>query len=87
MLVTTIFNFLISFLTSVYFLCLLAFVLVIFTSAYIYFTRNFGKLEKKFGVKGLKPVPFFGTEKDFMFQTKNHNDLVVDRYKEFDGEK
>jgi hypothetical protein len=87
MLLATIFNFLISFLTSVYFLSLVVFVLIIFVSVYIYFTRNFGKFEKKYGVKGLKPIPFFGTEKDFLFGTKHSNDLVVDRYKQFEGEK
>ena len=87
MLFETVFNFLFSFLTSIYFLSLVVFVVLIFVCAYIYFTRNFGKWEKKYGVKGLKPVPFFGTEKDLLLGTKNINNFVVDRYKEFDGEK
>jgi hypothetical protein len=30
-------------------------------------------------------VAFFGNEKEFLFGTKNLNDLVLERYKAFEG--
>ena len=50
-------------------------------------TRNFGKWEKKYGIKGRKPVPFFGTEEDFLLGTKSVNEHVVEQYKDFEGHK
>ena len=70
--------------------CFLSFVglLSAFVAAlYYYLTKDFGKWEKKYGIKGLKPVPFFGTEKDLLLGKISVNDYVLDRYKEFDGHK
>jgi hypothetical protein len=46
-------------------------------AVYHFGTRHFGKWEKKFGVKGLKPVPFFGNEKDFLLGTKVEHTLTI----------
>jgi hypothetical protein len=48
-------------------------------------SRHFGKWEKKYGIKGLKPVAFFGTEKDFLTGAKSMHDIVLERYKAFEG--
>ncbi len=85
MLFSTIFNLLFSFVTSVYFLTFLAILLFAFILLYLYVTSSFGKWEKKYGIKGLKPIPFVGTEKDFLLGKKPLIDLVVERYKEFEG--
>ena len=85
MFITTIFNFLVSFLTSVYFLSFLAILFSLFILLYLYVTSSFGKWEKKYGIKGLEPIPFVGTEKDFLLGKKAVSDLVVERYKEFEG--
>ena len=87
MLFATIFNVLYSFVTSVYFLSLLTFLLSLFIVAYIYVTRHFGKWEKKYGIKGLKPIAFLGTEKDMLTGAKSLADIVVERYRQFDGHK
>jgi len=88
MLLATIFNVLYSFVTSIYFLSLLAFLLIFFVVvSYVYATRHFGKWEKKYGIKGLKPVAFLGTEKDMLTGAKSLADIVVERYKQFDGHK
>ena len=80
-------NFLVSVFTSVYFVAFLGFLLVLSGGIYYYFTRNFGKWEKQYGIKGLKPVPFFGTEKEFLLGTVSMADIVLKRYKEFEGHK
>jgi hypothetical protein len=87
MLVATLFNLIYSFVTSIYFLSLLAFLFVLFIAAYLYVTRHFGKWEKKYGIKGLEPVPFLGTEKDMLTGAKSLAAIVVERYKQFDGHK
>ena len=81
------FEIFVSVFTSVYFIAFLSCLLVLTGIIYHYLTRNFGKWEKKYGIKGLKPVPFFGTEKDFLLATVGLNDLVLNRYKEFEGHK
>ena len=87
MLFATFFTLLFSFFTSVYFLSTLGLISVLTILAYFYLTRNFGKWEKKYGIKGLKPMPLFGTEKDFLLGAMSLNEYVVKRYKEFDGHK
>ena len=82
-----IFNFFFTVLTSIYFLGFLGVIATLLGIVYIYLTRNFGKWEKQYGFKGLKPVPFFGTEKDFLLGTKCVNHHVVEQYKEFEGHK
>jgi len=56
-----------------------------FIVLYVYVTSSFGTWEKKYGIKGLKPIPFVGTEKDFLLGKRAMFDLVVERYKEFEG--
>ena len=71
--------------TSVYFCGFVALLLGLVALAYYFGTRHFGRWEKEFGIKGLKPVPFFGNEKEFLLGTRSLNDLVLDRYKAFEG--
>ena len=80
-------NILVSIFTSTYFITFLGFLLVLAGALYYYLTRNFGKWEKQFGIKGLKPVPFFGTEKDSLLATVSLAEIIVNRYKEFEGHK
>lgn len=87
MILVTLFNAVIYFFTSIYFLLFVGVVLWICVFVHLYMTRNFGKWEKKYGFKGIKPVPFFGTEKDFLMATKPLNDTVLDKYHAFEGHK
>ena len=76
-----------SFLTSVYFLAIATVLAASAGLIYFYLTRHFGKWEKKFGIKGLEPVPLFGTEKALLLGKVSINEHVVGRYKAFEGHK
>jgi hypothetical protein len=76
-----------SLVTSIYFIGFAFFLLALTGGVYYYFTRNFGKWEAQYGIKGLKPVPFFGTEKDMLTGKVSLADFIVNRYKEFTGHK
>ncbi len=76
-----------SLISSVYFQAFLIFLLALTGGVYYYLTRNFGKWEAQYGIKGLKPVPFFGTEKVALSGTMSLADYVINRYKEFTGHK
>lgn len=78
-------NALVAVFTSVYFVSFLGFLLVLAGAVYYYLTRNFGKWEKQYGIKGLKPVPLFGTDVDLFLGRISISDLVIKRYKEFEG--
>ena len=80
-------NILVPIFTSVYFISSLGFLLLLAGVVYYYLTRNFGKFEKQYGLKGLKPVPFYGTEKDLLMGKVSMADIVLKRYKEFEGHK
>ena len=66
-------------------LSLVGLLLAFAATLYFYHTKDFGRWEKKYGIKGLKPVPFFGTEKDLLMGKINAMDYVTERYKEFEG--
>ena len=76
-----------SFLSSAYILGFAASLVTAAGLVYFYLTRHFGKWERKYGVKGLEPVPLFGTEKALLLGKVSINDHVVGRYNAFEGHK